>query len=559
MLNRRDWIRFTGYSSFAYALGRPLLVRAANGPTAYPYDPYRIENFKMPMFVPRYRGVLGVLDVKGPIELRVIHGHFNILPGKVSPLLLYQTVQGGNNYLNPIFRIERGARFRLTMINALSEPTIIHWHGLSVPSNMDGHPISTTAPGHRFVYDFTVQNRGGTYWYHTHAHNMTAKQAYMGLASFFLVEDEDQRRLSRTLDLKLGVTDLPMVLQDKQFNAKGELHYAPNAQETMMGWLGDVMVTNLTPNAVLAVTPRLYRFRLLNGSNARVYRLAFKREDETLPFAVIGTDAGLLTQPERVKEAFLAPAERLDVLFDAGQLKLGEDAFLKSLIFDPMENEGVGHGMAAMPGMDSVNDTKGAHDMHNMPDMPQKPATGHMGESTSRLPLGLEFNLLKITQMGGSRREPQPLGRLSVIPPFDTRGALLRTIQISLNGMKFAINDRTFNMQEIAFEVQRGTREVWSIRNPEVGMPHPIHVHGFLFQVLARIGSPPQVAASGRFGDGKTVSDLGWKDTVLVWPGETVRIGIDFRHDFPGEQVYMVHCHNLEHEDAGMMINFRVS
>jgi suppressor of ftsI/bilirubin oxidase len=226
-----------------------------------------------------------------------------------------------------------------------------------------------------------------------------------------------------------------------------------------------------------------------------------------------------------------------------------------------MENEGPVRGMA------NREDNKGSHDMHNMKgmsalhdmkNMPGMPNMANMGESTSRLPLGVEFNILKLTQNGGLRRKTPPLGRLSELPPFRRRGAKLRVIQLSLNGMAFAINDRTFNMHEIAFEVQRGTREIWTIRNPEVGMPHPIHVHGFLFQVLAREGSPPQVAASGRFGQGKTVSDLGWKDTVLVWPGETVRIGIDFTHDFPGEQIYLLHCHNLEHEDAGMMVNFKV-
>ena len=80
-----------------------------------------------------------------------------------------------------------------------------------------------------------MRNRGGTYWYHTHAHGLTAKQAYNGLASFFLVDDDDQRRLAKALDLRLGVTDLPLVIQDKQFDAQGKLHYQPNAQESMMG------------------------------------------------------------------------------------------------------------------------------------------------------------------------------------------------------------------------------------------------------------------------------------------------------------------------------------
>ena len=85
-----------------------------------------------------------------------------------------------------------------------------------------------------------------------------------------------------------------------------------------------------------------------------------------------------------------------------------------------------------------------------------------------------------------------------------------------------------------------------------------MHMHGFSFQVLERLNSPRQMSRLARFGKGRTVSDLGWKDTVLVWPGETVRIAIDFTHDFPGNQTYVFHCHNLEHEDAGMMINFRV-
>ena len=116
----------------------------------------------------------------------------------------------------------------------------------------------------------------------------------------------------------------------------------------------------------------------------------------------------------------------------------------------------------------------------------------------------------------------------------------------------------TFRMDEIAFEVKRGAVEIWRISNPTVGMPHPMHIHGFSFQVLERLNSPPQWSAAAHFGKGRVVSDLGWKDTVLVWPVETVRVAIDFTHDFPGSQTYVFHCHNLEHEDAGMMINFRV-
>ena len=177
---------------------------------------------------------------------------------------------------------------------------------------------------------------------------------------------------------------------------------------------------------------------------------------------------------------------------------------------------------------------------------------------SARLPLGLAFNLLKLTVAAADRVATPLPATLSVVRPISLERAVERKIELSMQHMQFLINGRSFRMDEIAFDVQRGAVEVWHIRNPAVGMPHPMHMHGFSFQVLERLGSPPQVASAARFGKGRTVSDLGWKDTVLVWPGETVRIAIDFSHDFPGDQTYLFHCHNLEHEDGGMMLNFRV-
>ena len=89
-------------------------------------------------------------------------------------------------------------------------------------------------------------------------------------------------------------------------------------------------------------------------------------------------------------------------------------------------------------------------------------------------------------------------------------------------------------------------------------MPHPFHIHGFQYQVLERKNSPEQQKTLAVNAQGLAVTDLGWKDTVLVWPGESVCIAIDFSHNFYGNQVYMLHCHNLEHEDQGMMLNLKV-
>ena len=553
MLNRRQWLGLAGVAGVAGAAGAAWTYFGsrrsggfAGGPFRhYPFDPVAAGNFRQKLFIPIGSGPFGVLDVAGPLKIRATAASFPILPGPPSqlpsPFLLYQTEQAGKAYQNPILRIESGARFTASLDNALAQPTIIHWHGLHTPAKMDGDPADTIAPGARYDYDFSIRNRGGTYWYHTHAHELTAEQAYHGLASFFLVDDDDQRRLSQALDLRLGVTDLPLVIQDKQFDPQGKLLYRPGPHEAMMGWLGDIVLANLTPNAVHSVTPRTYRLRLLNGSNARIYRLAFVQGASVLDFTVIGTDGGLIERPETVKEAFLAPGERLDVLFDAGQAKPGTDVLLKSLAFDPMENEGAAGGMSGMGGMGGMG-------------------MGRMmtGMSSSRLPLGAEFNLLKLVVTAGERIVAKLPATLSQVKPIRTEGAAQRKIELSMGQMRFLINGLTYRMGEIAFEVKRSAVEIWNIANPSMGMPHPMHIHGFSFQVIERLNSPPALAATARFGKGRTVSDLGWKDTVLVWPGETVRVAIDFSHDFPGSQSYVFHCHNLEHEDAGMMINFRV-
>jgi len=510
----------------------------------YPFDPVVPTNFRQKLFVPVAEGPFGVLDVVGPLALRASAASFTILPGRPSPFLLYQTKLAGKAYQNPILRIESGARLAVRLDNALAEPTIIHWHGVNAPAAMDGHPSTAIAAGGRFEYDFVVRNRGGTYWYHTHAHKLTSKQAYNGLASFFLVEDDDQRRLNKALDLQLGVTDLPLVIQDKQFDAQGRLRYRPSAQESMMGWLGDIVLANLTPNASLAVTPHTYRLRLLNGSNARIYRPAFVHGRARLNYTVIGTDGGLIERPESATEAFLSPGERLDVLLDAGQAKPGADIFLKSLAFDPMENEGAVAGMAGMAGMGAASATAKVGAKNSM--------------DPSRLPQGAEFNVLKLSVTAGARVISNLPATLSQVAPIRREGAIERNIDLSLDKMRFLINGRSFDMDEIAFEVKRGAVEVWRIANPAIGMPHPMHLHGFSFQVLERIGSPPWLSATARFSGGRTVVDLGWKDTVLVLPGETVRVAIDFAHDHPGSQTYVFHCHNLEHADAGMMINYRV-
>jgi blue copper oxidase len=315
-----------------------------------------------------------------------------------------------------------------------------------------------------------------------------------------------------------------------------------------------VVLVNMTPNPYLEVETRIYRFRLLNGSNARTYRLAFLRSGSEAPltYQVVGTDGGLLDRPRPATEVFLAPGERVDVLLDLTGFEAGEVVALKSLAFDPMHRED------EMGGED-VGEAHGMGHGH-------APTGEHAGMGAARLPSGAGFYVLRLAVVERVSFGASVPASLSAMAPTHTSGANARRVTLSVETdvsgggamMRWLIDRRTYDVDEYPIVVNRGSTEVWEIRNEERSMPHPMHLHGFQFRVLERTGSPEQVRDLVVDERGRTVTDLGWKDTVLVWPGETVSIAVDFSHGFEGEQLYLFHCHILEHEDAGMMLNFKV-
>lgn len=139
----------------------------------------------------------------------------------------------------------------------------------------------------------------------------------------------------------------------------------------------------------------------------------------------------------------------------------------------------------------------------------------------------------------------RPLNHPSVWRGWQNRG-----------GHEWLINGQQFQ-RDTAFEVLRAV-EVWDIENATNSMIHSMHLHGFSFQVLGRSNSPAALRPLATASGGRAVTDLGWKDTVMIWPGETVRIAVDFRQAFPGARLFLFHCHNLEHEDGNMMVNYRI-
>jgi suppressor of ftsI/bilirubin oxidase len=503
-------------------------------------DPTDLSNFKNPLRLTGGKGLFALLDVSAGTSTRLTAREeaVEILPGKETGMLVYRAEQGGTTFLNPTFVVEKGNDFSAELANGLDEETTIHWHGLDLDWRMDGHPSRPVSAGATYRYEFPVRNRGGSYWYHPHPHGRTARQTYLGLAGMFLVRDDEERRLEEALGLNLGETDLPLILQDKSFGEDGALVYEPDEAAREMGVEGDVILVNLTPTPFLRVSARPYRFRVLNASNARTFRLAFAKsdgEEEPLTHHVLATDGSFLDRPRHAGEIFLAPGERVDLLLDLSGFGAGEEAVLKSLPFDPMHNEHkMDHGDAS-----------------------------HMHMGPERLPDGHGFYLLKLLVGERVDHEWTVPAHLSELSSLDSSGATVRHVTLSMEeapdgSTRWLIGGRSYEPDGYPIVVRKGTTEVWELRNEERSMPHPMHVHGVRFRVLERANSPEQVAELAVDEAGRTATDLGWKDTVLVWPGETVRVAMNFSHDFEDDQLYLLHCHILEHEDAGMMINYKV-
>ncbi len=441
-------------------------------------------------------------------------------------MLVYEADRAGGKVWNPILRVRKGALLDVTLRNELGEDTTIHWHGLHVDERNDGGGMHPVRHLEQYVYRFTVNNRPGLYWYHPHPHDRTGAQVHQGMAGLFLVEGDEDDALRKQLGLVWGETELPLLIQDKQVDTLNKFKHSMGEDD----WIGNRVMVNWTPEACQDVATCLYRLRVLNGSNARLWRLAFMNGSKRLPFTLIGSDGGLLTQPQTVREAFLAPAQRLDILIDFEKVPLGSAVLLTSLAYDPMENDGA-------PPVDPAIEHPGA---------------ALMGEALDIM----QFNVK--TAVCAPRVLPKTLTAPVKLPVAGNR--IPRRFRVHMKGLTWLINGKNYHesMHDIAFVVKGGGTELWEIRNDIRSMPHPMHIHGFHFRVIERRGSPKQVGQQALSVSGITPTDLGWQDTVLVWPGEVVKVIVDFSPALPGKHIYMFHCHNLEHEDQGLMLNFRV-
>ena len=414
----------------------------------------------------------------------------NLLNNQTASVLGYS-----GNILGPTVKVDKGLAMSIAFQNNLSEETNIHWHGLLVPSNMDGHPKNIISNGASFNINFVVNQRAGTYWYHPHPHGKTARQVFMGLAGFFVVNDDEEK----ALNLPSGDQELLLVIQDKRIE-NGQLNYSPSMFEIMTGYTGEYVLVNGIYAPFHNVATMYYRLRILNGSTARVYNLALS---DNQSFQVIGADGGLLGQPATVTSLLLGPGERADILVNFKNYTVGKEIYLTNKSFNG----------------------------------------GAQGQQ--------EFKIMKFVLSQQVIEAFTVPSQLSVIQPLSAASASKTSI-MRIKGMSgnmgtgmHTINDKVYDLNRIDESVQAGATEIWEFDNSAGGEIHPMHIHGVQFQVIERTGGRGSLIAT----------EKGWKDTVLVMPFEKVKVIMTFPQE---KGLFVFHCHNLEHEDDGMMLNYEI-
>ncbi|WP_425845383.1 multicopper oxidase family protein [Agrococcus sp. TSP3-2-1] len=467
--------------------------------------PYRTAFAQAPILRPESTGV-------DPMDGSPVH-HYTvtqmaasaaILPRLTTPILSYNGIFPG-----PTISLERGTKAVLRVRNQLpaSHPidghvlsTSTHLHGSASLPQFDGYANDVTYQGFKKYYRYDNAQPARTLWYHDHGVHRTSLNVYAGLAAQYHVHDPAERQL-----LPQGEFDVALTVSDAMFAANGALAYDDNDHS---GLWGDVMLVNGRPWPVMRVQKRVYRFRILNASIARSLRPALSTGD---PMTIVATDGGLMPVARSVANYRHGGAERYEVLIDFRKYATGQRIELRNL--SNRNNVDYDHTNKIM-----------AFDVIDAPVDTSDP-------TWNTIPTALASSHVMSLKASQSRKTRRFRLKHSDTTNLFTIGSDSWQ-DVVASGFRKVIADPAL-----------GATEIWEFENSSGGWFHPMHIHLVDFQVLSRNGRAP------------FAYELGPKDTVYVGEGETVRLLMQFG---PHRGKYMLHCHNLPHEDHDMMVQFSV-
>ena len=435
-------------------------------------------------------------------------------------------------------------------------PIVTHLHGGENHPQFDGTPLQWYTRGgargpHYITNTFTYYNeqRASMVWYHDHAVGNTRTNVYAGLAGlYFIRDDQDTGEPGNPLGLPAGAYEIPLVLQDKTFNADGSMFYPEEGvtsyhPQWVPEFFGDVAVVNAKIWPYLDVEPRRYRFRIVNGSQSRVYRLELANETSgrKLAFTQIGADGGLLREPVPMTALLVAPGERADVIVDfAGQ---------RNASFIVTNNARAPYPMGGRAGLSQLLRIR----------------VNRALQGTDETTPGADLELPALARL--------PAPSVTRVQHLSETLDPLTGAPISLNVEDAPYLDEATHLPMVTTKPASDTVEDWLLVNTTADT-HPIHLHLVTFEVLERrpfdVDSyDPETQEITYTGPAVPAAsnENGLKDTVQAHPGQVTRIRARF--ELPDEGTielppgvenpqYVWHCHILEHEENDMMRAFEV-
>ena len=372
------------------------------------------------------------IDGQKVYDLTMSRGAMVFVPGK-------KTVTWGynGNILGPTMLMNKGDDVAINVTNQLGEPSTTHWHGLHLPAAMDGTPYQRIENGDTWQARFNIRNEVATFWYHPHQLHKTGEHVYRGLAGLFIIKDP-QSELA--LPNQYGIDDIPLVIQDRIFNADGSFNYPG----TLFGVKGDHILVNGAVTPTLNAPAQFVRFRILNGSNARIYNIGFS---DNRQFHQIGTDGGLLEKPVPLTRLKLSTGERAEILVDFSNQE-STQVRLVSYSFE----------------LDDINPFWNSN---------------ALDETT--------FDIMTITVNSATANPTTslPASLVSINRLQESQANKTRSLSLEMGTNTMSINGKSMDMNRIDLTIKANDIEIWEVTNKSE-MPHPFHIHDVQFLILTR-------------------------------------------------------------------------
>lgn len=435
--------------------------------------------------------------------------------------------------------------------------TTSHLHNGHTASESDGYPMDFIRPGHYWDHHYCCFPLGHdenekltTLWYHDHMMDFTAPNVYAGLAGFFLFFDEEDSgdendTNPRAFRLPSGNYDIPLLLHDVRFDQNGQAVF--NKLNTD-GLLGDMYTVNRIIQPKLAVERRKYRFRILNGGPSRFYQIFLAGGDKQTkyPFTILTGDGNFLNRPVLAESIYLSVAQRVDVIIDFSQFKAGDSLYLQNRL-EQLSGRGPTGRILTEPA-----------------DIMRFDVTDKPTRDNSCIP---------------DKLRPTPAVCLNEVRQR-------RTWTFDYRGGMWTVNGKpATGLTTPDAEIEEGSAEIWTIRNEGKNWSHPIHSHFTEFLLMKVNGRPfkateiqtrdPEDMRHYQFEEIEPLAStprgcFKWppnrkplsvffggarRDITTLLPNDEIEIFMRWK-DFHGR--YVMHCHNVVHEDHSMMIRWDI-